>query len=121
MRVLVCGSRTFTDQGVVTRVLDGIDANDSIECVIHGTASGADSCGRLWASVVHTTIEPFPADWKTLGRRAGYVRNEQMLAEGKPDLVVAFVDKPLQHSRGTWNMVILAREAGVKTIVVEVH
>lgn len=36
-----------------------------------------------------------------------------MLDEGKPDLVLAFVDKPLDQSKGTAHMVRIATEAGV--------
>jgi hypothetical protein len=30
------------------------------------------------------------AEWERLGRKAGPIRNQRMLEEGKPDLVVAF-------------------------------
>jgi hypothetical protein len=48
------------------------------------------------------------ADWEKLGRSAGPIRNQAMLDEGRPDLVVAF---PGHH--GTADMVRRARAAGV--------
>ena len=54
-------------------------------------------------------IELFPADWKVRGRAAGHIRNQQMLDEGRPHLVVAF-----PGGRGTADMVRRARAAGIE-------
>ena len=35
-------------------------------------------------------VEEYPADWKKYGKSAGPLRNQRMIDEGKPDLVVAF-------------------------------
>lgn len=56
-------------------------------------------------------VEEYPADWARFGKSAGYLRNKQMLEEGKPDLVVAF-----PGGRGTANMIAIAMKAGVKVI-----
>jgi hypothetical protein len=53
----------------------------------------------------------FPADWEKYGKAAGPIRNQQILVEGKPDLVVAF-----QGGRGTANMVSRAQQAGVPVV-----
>ncbi len=45
------------------------------------------------------------------GRGAGFIRNDRMLVEGKPDTVVAFYDSLTQRSRGTAHTVQLARTA----------
>lgn len=120
VRVLVCGSRTFDDMGAVCTVLDGMDmfATGNL-AVIHGGARGADSLAAEWAKVNGKPEARFPAEWDRHGRRAGYVRNQQMLDEGKPDVVWAFVDKPLADSKGTNMMVRLAADAGVPTYVVQ--
>jgi hypothetical protein len=136
MRVLVCGSRTFAtehehDEGfaserdlweydVLTAVLDGLREGHDIEAVITGGAKGADRQGHDWAGFYGYERPVFHADWAKHGNAAGPIRNQQMLDEGKPDLVVAFVDKPLAESRGTVDMVSRARKAAVKTVVVEV-
>ncbi len=131
MRVLVCGSRTFQDRAHLEAVLHGLcyvyygnwvfGEDDKEFIVIQGGARGADELADQWADSVRTEVLEFPADWDRYGKRAGYVRNQQMLDEGQPDLVVAFVDKPLPESRGTAMMVDIARKAGIKTIVVEVE
>lgn len=82
--------------------------------VIHGDAKGADTMADSWAVVNWCEIQSYPADWDKYGKRAGYLRNMQMLVEGKPDLVVAF-----PGGRGTANMIKLAEEAGVEVIKVE--
>lgn len=51
------------------------------------------------------------ADWSKYGKAAGPMRNQKMLDEYKPDLVVA-----LPGGRGTADMVSRARVAGVEVI-----
>lgn len=82
--------------------------------IISGKASGADSVAIDWAVVNWCRFLEFEADWKTYGKAAGPIRNQRMLAEGKPDLVVAFPGGP-----GTRNMKQLARAANIKVIEVD--
>jgi hypothetical protein len=56
----------------------------------------------------------YPADWAKHGRAASPIRNQQMLDEGRPNLVVAF-----PGGRGTADMVRRARSAGVEVIEVD--
>lgn len=121
MRVLVCGSRDFTDRRIVYTVLVGMTyfsfKSDSPVVVIEGGALGADRFAAEWAE--GSNHLRFPADWTKHGKAAGPIRNQTMLDEGKPDIVVAFVNKPLAESRGTADMVRRARKAGVPTYVIE--
>lgn len=120
LRVLMCGSRTlrFSDFFPVVAVIERYTRIGPI-VVIHGAAPGADSLAGRCAEALGLTVEAYPADWAKHGKRAGYLRNKQMLDEGKPDVVWAFVDKPLVESKGTAMMVDLARGAGVPVYVVE--
>jgi hypothetical protein len=90
---------------------------------IVGGARGADNIAEEMAShesgAYGSEILVFPADWDKWGKRAGPIRNKQMLDEGEPDLVIAFVDKPLRESRGTRDMVCRAVDAGLPVYVVE--
>ena len=61
-------------------------------------------------------ISEFHADWDTHGRKAGPLRNIQMLEEGKPNMVIAF---PTPTSKGTWHMVKISKEAGVPVYIYE--
>ena len=115
MRLLVCGSRVWTDQARLIQVLDEIHALKPITCLIEGEARGADKMARQWAIANKVPVEAYPADWAALPQAAGLVRNTKMLMEGKPDLVVAF-SKDLTQSPGTSNMIAQARRAGVEVL-----
>lgn len=62
-------------------------------------------------------VEKYPADWEKYGKVAGPIRNQQMLDEGKPDVVYAFTDD-LSNSRGTADMCRRANKAGVPVYVI---
>lgn len=113
MRVLVCGSRNFTDKEKMERVLDEY----RITTILQGDARGADRLSADYGRARAIPVESFPADWNSFGKGAGPIRNGQMLTIGQPDLVIAFWDG---QSRGTKNMIDQATEAGVRVEVVDV-
>ena len=114
MKVLVCGGRDYADAQRVAMTLVGVDAGaEPITAVISGCAPGADTLGERWAIDRGIDVERYPADWAKHGRAAGSIRNQQMLDEGKPDLVVAF-----PGGRGTADMVRRAKAAGVAVVEV---
>lgn len=110
-RVLVCGGRNFHDQTNVYEWLDCLHMQTPIGLIIHGDAKGADRLGGQWAESRGIDVEVYPANWRLFGRRAGYIRNQQMLREGKPDQVMAF-----PGGVGTKMMRELAAEANVPVI-----
>jgi predicted polyphosphate/ATP-dependent NAD kinase len=112
-RVLVCGGRDYADRKAVFKALDAIRAAKGSLTVIQGGAAGADALAREWCMAqpsVHLINEP--ADWKAHGRAAGPIRNQRMLDEHKPDLVLAF-----PGGKGTADMVRRARSAGVPVLL----
>ena len=109
VRVLVCGGRNYTDKDALFLALDRLHAEYRFTCLIHGAAHGADDLADRWATSREVCIERYAANWKTYGRAAGPVRNQRMLKEGRPELVIAF-----QGGRGTENMIRQATKAGVK-------
>ncbi len=116
-RILVCGSRTFGDIAIIHRALDVLCANGPIHVIVGG-ARGADSIAEAWARRHQVPGSLYRADWDTNGKAAGHLRNQRMLTDGQPDLVVAFVDKPIRQSRGTANMVRIASAAGVPCMII---
>ena len=123
MRLLVCGGRDWSDYDRLAWMLDRLAATNHIEVLIHGAARGADRMAHAWAKVHGVEVDPWPAQWTGYEPnerwRAGHDRNVQML-ERKPDLVVAFkvgFDWTMKRG-GTENMVKIASEAGVPTLVV---
>ena len=107
MRLLVCGGRDYRDRPRLNACLAAY--RNVASAVITGGAPGADSLAFDWAWENGFTVERYLADWKTHGKAAGPIRNQKMLDEGKPDLVVAF-----PGGRGTADMVRRAKAAGVK-------
>jgi hypothetical protein len=59
-------------------------------------------------------VRVFPADWERYKRRAGIIRNLEMLDQ-EPDLVIAFWDG---KSRGTAHTIGEARRRGIPVEVV---
>jgi hypothetical protein len=125
MRVLVCGGRDFTDQQFVIDTLNRLSLDwprtptDKYGnwlpavTIITGGAKGADQFAADWAAINCTDYKEFKPDW-SYGKRAGPIRNQKMLDEGKPDLVVAF-----PGGRGTADMVRRASKAGVEVISIQ--
>ncbi len=105
-RVLVCGGRGYSDVDVVFRVLNASHNVWGISAIISGMARGADTLAVRWAAEKDVELVSFPADWKKHGKSAGPIRNQQMLDEGKPDMVIAF-----PGGRGTDDMCKRARKA----------
>lgn len=116
IRVLICGGRDFDKFHLLDKVLDEVSKNSVITAIISGGAEGADKMGEEYAYMNHIPLHRYPANWFLFGKKAGPIRNQQMIDEGKPDLVVAF---PTKNSRGTYDMIRRAEKHGIKTIVVK--
>lgn len=113
MKVLVCGSRHFNNYEQLSTILDGF----KITGIISGKARGADTLALVYGKTLGIPCFEFPADWSLYGRRAGPIRNHQMLKEGKPDLVVAFL---APNSRGTKHMIEISQKAGIPVEIINV-
>lgn len=119
----------------VKMLVDMLDEFVRDECgnrqvvVISGMAEGADHWGARWAFERDHELLEFPADWtpgpltKVTRRgkhglydpQAGHRRNQQMLDEGKPDVVIAFYLGE-QPTPGTASMIAKSKAAGVRVI-----
>jgi hypothetical protein len=110
-RVLVCGGRDYADRRRVYGILDVAHAANPIVWLIAGGANGADALAIDWARKEQVKFQVFNADWESLGRKAGPIRNQQMLDEGKPHMVIAF-----PGGKGTADMVRRAEAAKVPVV-----
>jgi hypothetical protein len=116
MRVLVCGGRDFNDASLVYSTLSELQRERGpISVLIHGAATGADTLAAAWGNdyLGRSCVHHYPAEWLKHGKAAGPIRNQQMLDEGKPDIVIAF-----PGGRGTADMVRRAMAAGIEVLIV---
>jgi SLOG family YspA-like protein len=102
MRILITGSRTWTDADTIASALDDhvFGGTDREITVVHGACPrGADRIAAEYCELladaaerrgVTLVVEPHPAEWQTHGRRAGFIRNREMVAAGA-DCCLAFI------------------------------
>ena len=112
-RVLVTGSRDWDRPDVLAYALGYALGELGPFILVHGAARGADTMAATLHEQYGFTSEPHPANWESLGKRAGFVRNAEMVDLGA-DLCLAFWDG---KSRGTKHTIGLARKAGIPTRV----
>lgn len=124
MKVLITGSRDWDDFGAICDHLDAYalsaEAKREELILIHGACwTGADELVNRWLclreieqSAAGIREDRHPADWAKFGKRAGYVRNQQMVDQ-QPDVCLAFIRN---DSRGASMTAGLAEKAGVRTI-----
>lgn len=88
VKVLVFGSREWTDAGLILKRLKVFPAST---VVIHGKARGADSlAGEIARGLGFKVIEE-PALWDVEGKAAGPKRNQRMLDVHKPTCGLGFL------------------------------
>ena len=115
-RVIIAGTRTFQDYDLLEKhttfmLSRKVSAYETIE-IVSGGASGADALGERYAREHGYKLTIFPADWGRYGRRAGPMRNRQMVEYA--DALIAFHDGT---SRGTANIIAEARAVGLPVSV----
>jgi len=94
MKILVCGSRNITDFQTVFEAIS--DSQFDVTEIISGGAKGIDSLAEKYAEQTATLIQVFKSDWNKFGKRAGLIRNTQMV--DACDAVIAVWDG---KSKGT--------------------
>jgi hypothetical protein len=112
MRVLVTGDREWSSPDTIYDVLVRLKAIAGDLVVIHGGCRGADTIAGMAAVAIGCAVEVYPADWDRYHRRAGPIRNQQMIDEGRPEFAVAF-HPDLKKSKGTADMVRRLRQSNV--------
>ncbi len=110
MRILVCGGRKFSNKKLLFDTLDKF-FYDKEFILIHGNAIGADSLADNYGKVKGLNIRVYPADWKKYKKAAGPIRNQQMLDNESPHLVIAF-----PGGTGTADMINRAKKANIQVI-----
>jgi hypothetical protein len=114
VRLAVVGSRDYPDEHY-WRV-----RNDILEVgwrvgwenlvIVSGGARGADTMAQRAAKEFQVPFEVYPADWKRHGKRAGFLRNQQIV-DAADELLGYFTSK--DHSPGTADTVRRAVAKGI--------
>jgi len=119
-RILVTGSRDWINEAGMASSLKAA-ANNNVYgfpvVLVHGTARGAD---RMAAAIAHQwgwKVEAHPAQWENYGKRAGFVRNAEMVKLGA-DICVAFIRN---NSKGATMCAEIAEKANIPTVRVYVN
>lgn len=117
VKVLICGGRDYGDWRAFRREMLHFERDyGPFDTVIHGGAKGADWLAHLWAEMPIGARKEiiFVADWDAYGLAAGPIRNQRMIDEGVPDLVIAF-----PGGRGTADMIRRSRKDGIRVVKAE--
>lgn len=112
MRILVTGSRDWTDKVTVAQAIREawlMAGRPYGVVVVHGGARGADYIADVYAKRLGFATEVHDAAWDTFGKTAGYIRNREMV-ESNPDLCLAFIRN---ESKGATMCAALAEKAGI--------
>lgn len=111
MKVIVCGGRKYSNEYKLFSQLDRLHSENCFTLLVSGAQRGADRLAERWAKDRGIPTVQYEAAWDLYGNAAGPLRNQKMLDEEHPDLVVAFPG----HT-GTLDMTTRARKAGVRVI-----
>ena len=113
MRVIIAGSRNFNDYEILKKKLNAILKNQKEVTIISGTANGADKMGEWYANENHLKLEQYPAMWDLFGKKAGYMRNEEMVKVA--DAAIVFWDG---KSKGSKHMIDISKKYNLKLRIV---
>jgi hypothetical protein len=113
-KVIVAGSRGFNDYELLNTKLNKLLINKTDIEIVSGEAKGADTLGEKYAKEHNHQIKKFPANWSEYGKRAGYIRNEEMAKYG--DACVVFWDG---QSKGSKHMIDLATKHGLEIKIIK--
>lgn len=116
-RLLITGSRYWDDPKTI---LNAIRNAVSDHCkgrqlvIVQGDCpTGADKFARDFATLLGWELETYPADWDKYGKKAGPIRNQQMV-DSHPELALAFL---LRDSKGTKDCIRRCEQSGVEVII----
>lgn len=104
MNLGIVGSRSFGDYDLLKKEILNLYSIDSIKCIVSGGANGADKLAEKFADEYKLEKKIFLPDWNKYGKKAGYIRNKQIVESS--DKLIAFWDN---KSPGTKITIDLAK------------
>lgn len=112
MRVVVSGGRDFTDKDFVYGSLDHVHSKTPITSMVQGEADGVDRLCKQWAIERGIPTINCAADWDKHGKKAGILRNIEMVDLHNPELAIIF-----PGGKGTAHMTGVVRKKGLKRYI----
>ncbi len=122
LNILIAGGRDFCNykklEEFVNKILGDMNHKYKTITIISGMAQGADMLGVRYSIEHEHSLLKFPAEWNLYGKRAGFIRNKQMLdyiaANQDNGIVIAFWDG---NSSGTKHTIYTAQEMKIPCFV----
>lgn len=142
MRVMVTGSRLFSTPDALYGAMAAVTSRAHSAVVVHGRCDprhpwgdrervpwnramlmspgeqrlllGADWHAHLFAQSRRWPEDPRPAPWRAHGRKAGFMRNADMVRDGAHVLVAALQEG--DECKGTRMCAALAAKAGIRVV-----
>jgi len=119
-KILICGGRHFESYGllkvVLGKIIEKFHIHISTSEIVSGHCQGADMLGEKYAEEYGISVKVFSADWEKYKRKAGPIRNKQMIdyiSGFENKLVVAFTTA---DTVGTRNTVKLAQKNNIPVV-----
>jgi hypothetical protein len=108
MKLAIVGYRGFTDYHLFKRhLVEFIEQHGEPVEIISGGAKGADAMAERYAKEENLPVVILKPDWKTQGRKAGILRNTDIVA--RCTHLLAF---PSENGRGTQDTIKKAKRSG---------
>lgn len=119
MRLIIAGSRTIDGEAAYQNLRQFI--RGSLKCkpaeIVSGGAKGVDLLGERFADEHNIPVKRFTPDWDKHGKGAGFLRNGDMAvyaSDAPGSALVAYWDGV---SRGTQQMIEVAKTYGLQVLV----
>lgn len=107
-KVIIAGGRDYNNYPRMAAKMDKLlEEQHPCVTIISGGAKGADALGERYATQRGYPLITMVANWEKHGKRAGYLRNQDMLAI--TTATVCFWDG---SSKGTTHMIDITRASG---------
>lgn len=113
MRVLICAGRHYADTKMSRQVLDAYHRLRPVQVLIHGGSQFLGSDVEDWARETGVDVVRYPPNWQRHGKQAERHRNQFMLTDSRPDVIIA-----LPGGDDTLELVSQAKASGIHVLTV---
>lgn len=113
IKLIIAGTRTFTDYAYMKRKLDKHFMRYRDITVLTGGARGVDTLGERWAFWWWWTVMQYIPDYQNHGKYAPILRNQEMVENATH--AICFWDG---KSKGTEDLIRKAKKWGLKVRII---